>query len=62
MRGSRDDIRFLAVLIEASMLLIFLTRSALAPSTSSSHDTVLEPYCTSLAERERERRPYLYPH
>ena len=41
-------IRFLAVLMEVSISLIFFTRSALTPSNSSTQDATLEPYCTSL--------------
>ena len=37
-------LRFLAVLMEASRPFILSTRSALAPRSSSDHETVLEPY------------------
>lgn len=49
-------IRFRAVLMKASRLLIFFTRSALAPFNSMMDDTVLEPYCTNL-QNKRESQP-----
>ena len=49
-------LHFRAVLMEFSRSLSFFTRSGVTASCSSTHDTNLEPYCSSL-ENDVELRP-----